>query len=255
MDWSWALGSYHEQIVAPGKQPILFLLAGMVGGFSAIRTSARLIRAQVRWWPGNVSVGGVHVHHEFFGVLAMMVAGTLGFALRTEAPWRELLALVFGIGAGLVLDEFALLLHLQDVYWSREGRTSIDAVIVAVVVTGMLAVSAAPFGLTDTDQAETSARWTALAAVAANLCLTIATAAKGKPWLALLSVTMPLVGVVGALRVAAPTSPWARRRYQHRPDILARATARAAGWNRRKQRLVTLIGGAPNPDGDVHVGT
>jgi hypothetical protein len=247
MTWGWLTSSYHEQIVAPGKQPIFLLLLGLVCGFGFIRTSTRLIRAQVRWWPGNISAGGVHLHHELFGVLIMLTTGTLGFAVGAGAPWRDLLALLFGIGAGLVLDEYALLLRIQDVYWSTEGRTSIDAVIVAVILTGMLFVSAAPFGLTAISDAEASARWSAILIVGGNLCATVVTALKGKPWLALLSVTLPVVGFVGAVRLAAPASPWARRRYRHRADLLGRATRRAARWNRRKQRLITLIGGAPSP--------
>jgi lysyl-tRNA synthetase class 2 len=191
----------------------------------------------------------VHLHHELFGVLIMLVAGTLGFAAGTDTPWRDLLALLFGIGAGLVLDEFALLLRLQDVYWSQEGRTSIDAVIVAVILTGMLLVSAAPFGVTAISDAEASARWSAMLIVGGNLCLTVITALKGKPWLALFSVTLPVVGLVGAVRLATPASPWARRRYRRRPGLLDRAADRAARWNRRKQRLITLIGGAPSSTG------
>ena len=245
MSWSWLGASYHDQIVAPGKQPVFLLLIGLLAGFGFIRTSTRLIRAQVTWWPGNVSAGGVHLHHEFFGVLIMLVTGTLGFAVRTGTGWRDLLALCFGIGAGLVLDEFALLLHLQDVYWSKEGRTSIDAVIMAVLATGLLLVGGAPFGAGDISGAEASARWTAVGLVCLNACFTVVTALKGKLWLALLSVLVGAIGVVGALRLGYPNSPWGRRRYAHRPAKLARATRRGDRWDRRKNWLVTALGGAP----------
>jgi hypothetical protein len=245
MQWSWLFLGYHEQIVAPGKQPILFLLAGLVLSFGFIRTSTRLIRARVRWWPGNVSAGGIHLHHELFGVVIMLAAGTLSFAVSTVRPWREALALLFGVGAGLVLDEFALLLRLRDVYWSAEGRTSIDAVAVAVVSTAMLAVTVSPFGLS-ISRAEVTVRWVTITTVGFNLCLTVITALKGKPWMALLSVAVPTVGLAGACRLASATSPWARRRYRDRPDLRRKAAARTARWKRRKQRLVTLIGGAPS---------
>jgi hypothetical protein len=249
VSWSWLGASYHDQIVAPGKQPVFLLLVGLLAGFGFIRTSTRLIRAQVRWWPGNVSAGGVHLHHEFFGVLIMLGAGTLGFAVRTETAWRDLLALCFGIGAGLVLDEFALLLHLQDVYWSKEGRTSIDAVIMAVLATGLLLVGGAPFGAGGISDAEASARWTAVGLVCLNMCFTVVTALKGKLWLALLSVPVGALGIVGAVRLGYPLSPWGRRRYADRPGKLERATRRSVAWNRRKNWLITLIGGAPSrPD-------
>jgi hypothetical protein len=54
---------YQRWIVDTGKQPELFLLLSFLASFGFIRTSAHMIRAQVSWWPGNVSVGGTHVHH------------------------------------------------------------------------------------------------------------------------------------------------------------------------------------------------
>lgn len=246
MDWSWLTGSYQEQIIRTGRQPLLFLLLGLVGGFLCIRTSARLIRAKVRWWPGNVSAGGVHLHHELFGVLIMIAAGTISFSPGANGAWRGLLALAFGIGAGLVLDEFALLLHLKDVYWTREGRTSIDAVIVATALTGLLLVRAVPFGLNDLNRDERFTRWGLVALVLVNLSLTVLTAVKGKPWVAMFSVFATIVGIWGVTRLAAPHSPWARRRYDERK--MARASARAARWSRRRERLFSLVAGADSPD-------
>jgi hypothetical protein len=245
MEWSWVVGSYQDQVVRTGRQPLLILLLGLIGGFLFIRTSARLIRAKVRWWPGNVSAGGVHVHHEFFGVLMMLAAGTISFA-TTDAPWRNVLALIFGIGAGLVLDEFALLLHLKDVYWTREGRSSIDAVIVASALTGLLLIRAAPFGLSNISADERSTRWALVVLVLVNLTLTVLTALKGKPWMTMFSVFVTLLGIWGVLRLAAPRSPWARRRYDERK--MARAEERAARWNRRRERVFSLIAGADSPD-------
>ena len=89
---------------------------------------------RVPWWPGSVvSEDGVHVHHLFFGIVLMMVAGALSFAAgETDGPWYAIYAVLFGIGLGLTIDEYALWLHLEDVYWSREGRSSIDATLVAL---------------------------------------------------------------------------------------------------------------------------
>ena len=244
MRWHWLIGNYHDEVVASGKQPLLLLLLGLVGGFLFIRTSTRLIRAQVKWWPGNVSAGGVHLHHELFGMILMLVAGSLSFTVVTVHPWRDLLGFLFGVGAGLVLDEFALLLRLKDVYWTSEGRTSIDAVITAVVLTLMLLVRAAPFGIDQVHPHETSARWLVVGIVALNLCLTLVTALKGKFWLALLSTFLPIFGIVGAIRLALPNSPWARRRYS--PDKFALAVHRAAPWDRVKRKIISLIGGSPD---------
>jgi hypothetical protein len=249
MTWTWLLGGFDERVAVPGKVPILLLLVGLSASFLFIRTSTRLIRARVRWWPGNLSAGGVHLHHEFFGVLLLLVTGTAAFAVGYATPWTSLLALLFGIGAGLVLDEFALLLHLRDDYWSREGQESIDAVIVAVALVAALAVGVIPFGAPPVQEGEAAARWLSLGVVLVVLGLSVTTALKGKPWLAMAGVAVPVLALVGAVRLATPHSPWARRCYRDRPDAVRRATARSAVWDVRKGRLLTVIGGAPSsPD-------
>jgi hypothetical protein len=145
------LDLYRNTAALLANRPVALVLVGLVVSFVVIRTSTRLIRARVRWWPGNVTVGRVHVHHELVGVLVMVLTATLAFAVAATSPWHRVLALAFGAGAGLVLDEFALLLHLEDVYWTCEGRSSIDAVLVAVTLGVMLVVGTVPFGLADTD--------------------------------------------------------------------------------------------------------
>ena len=114
----------------------LIALAAMLLSFAFIRFSTRMIRAEVSWWPGNVTPGGLHIHHLVFGIVLMMLAGFLAFAIQPSSPWIEILAGLFGIGVGLTLDEFALWLYLEDVYWSEEGRRSIDAIIVALILGG-----------------------------------------------------------------------------------------------------------------------
>ena len=115
-----------------GARSGLILLATMLLSFLFIRTSARLMRSpKVTWWPGSIETeGGLHVHHLVFGIVMMLIGGFV-LALSPGSPWLEIFAGVFGIGAGLTLDEYALWLHLEDVYWSEEGRRSVDAVLVA----------------------------------------------------------------------------------------------------------------------------
>src|SRR3954447_2012728 len=109
-----------------GQRAGFLLLTGFLASWLFIRTSARMIRAQVSWWPGNVETsGGLHIHHLVWGILLLMIAGFLGFALQPPNAWMDVLAVLFGIGMGLTLDEFALWLHLEDVYWSDEGRQSV----------------------------------------------------------------------------------------------------------------------------------
>ena len=116
-----------------GRIPLLFFLVGFIAGFVFIRFSVRMIRAQVSWWPGNVTPGGHHVHHVVFGVVAMLVSGIAMITVYVDGTQTTgaALAAFFGIGAALVLDEFALIFYLEDVDWAEQGRTSVDAVCVA----------------------------------------------------------------------------------------------------------------------------
>jgi hypothetical protein len=136
-----SIGSlYQRAIVDTGRQPELLFFVAFLLSFGFIRSSAHMIRAGVSWWPGNVEVGGTHIHHLVWGILLLLIAGYVGVAVDPGSPWKEIDAVVFGIGAGLTLDEFALWLNLRDVYWSSEGRRSIDAVIVAATLAGMVLV-------------------------------------------------------------------------------------------------------------------
>jgi len=75
-------------------------------------------------------IGSLHVHHVVFGLVLVLLAGILDLTnvlTRTRA-------VLFGIGAALVLDEFALILNLADVYWAPQGRESIDAVVIFATV-------------------------------------------------------------------------------------------------------------------------
>jgi hypothetical protein len=227
-----------------GQRAGFILLGAFLVAFLFIRTSARLMRSpKVTWWPGSVQTkGGLHLHHLVWGIVLILVAGFLGFVLQPGSPWLEILAALFGIGAGLTLDEFALWIHLEDVYWSQEGRASIDAVVVATLLGGLVVLGVAPF-----DVSNRAAPVSSLVAVIL-IDLTFSTLAilKGKPLLGLVGVFIPLASVVGAVRLAAPTSPWARRRYPSDGRRMARSRVRFARVRARRARLMNAIGGAPS---------
>lgn len=85
----------------------------------------------------NVVTGsGLHIHHFVWGIFILLIVGFAGYMID-DIRWHPWLALAFGIGAALVIDEFALWLNLKDVYWARQGRWSVD---LAVVVGGLLGV-------------------------------------------------------------------------------------------------------------------
>jgi hypothetical protein len=133
--WHDITRAYDQHIQVPGRETHFLILIAFVCSFGFIRTSAHMIRAQVSWWPGNVETKtGTHVHHLVWGILLLMVMGYLGIATAIPDPWFDLVAIGFGIGMGLTLDEFALWLNLEDVYWKEKGRESIDAVVVTVVL-------------------------------------------------------------------------------------------------------------------------
>ena len=226
-----------------GQRAGFLLLAGFLASWLFIRTSARMIRAQVSWWPGNVETSsGLHIHHLVWGILLLMVSGFLGFALQPESPWMDVLAALFGIGLGLTLDEFALWLRLEDVYWSAEGRESVDAVVVALVFGGMIVLGAAPW---EVDGAEGSVAAIAAAAAVHTLYCTVC-AMKGKVWMTVFGLLIPFVGLVGAIRLAKPGSPWARRFYRDDGRRLARAKERWAKVEKRRHKALDAIAGAPS---------
>jgi hypothetical protein len=192
----------------PAQRAGFILLGAFLVSFLFIRTSARLIRSpRVSWWPGSVTTGGgLHLHHLVWGIVLVLFSGFLNFALGPTGVWLDVLAAVFGIGAGLTLDEFALWVHLEDVYWTEQGRASLDAVVVATLLGGLVVLGLAPFDLSNQSSAVTSLA----VVVAVDLLLCILAILKGKPILGLTGLFVPIASLVGAIRLAAPALP-ARR--------------------------------------------
>ena len=152
----FALGSFitdfwNDQLAEHDRQWLFLVLVGLVVSFGFIRFSTRMMRSpNVPWWPGSVvSESGLHVHHLVFGIVLMIAAGTISFAGFAVSPIYEICAFLFGIGIGLTIDEFALLLYLDDVYWAKEGRASIDATVIAVAALGLVLLGVRPFDIDD----------------------------------------------------------------------------------------------------------
>ncbi len=80
------------------------------------------------------------------GIVFILGTGFVTVAFWPGSPGREVIGILFGIGAALTLDEFALWLYLRDVYWSPEGRSSIDATVIGLVFGTLLLVGSSPFG-------------------------------------------------------------------------------------------------------------
>jgi len=218
----------------------LILLGAMLLSFGFIRFSTRMIRAEVKWWPGNVTPGGLHIHHLVFGIVLMMLSGFANFVVQPYSPWFEILAGVFGVGMGLTLDEFALWLYLDDVYWAEEGRSSVDAVVLAAIIGGGVILGFVPL---DASGESTVA---IIFSVLVTLGICTIVALKGKVSTAVIGMFIPPVAWVGAIRLARPRSWWAKRRYMPGSAKLAKADTRKLKHDKRVRRFQDLIGGAPS---------
>ena len=236
---------YEAHVYDAGREPAFLMLVAFILTLAGTRFYTRM--ARTRGW-GSAHVGDVHVHHLVPGLVLSLIAGGLAIGLEPSEPWVALLAIVFGAGAALVLDEFAMLLHLDDVYWTTEGRASIDACMAAVAFLGLAIV--ATFPLPTDVGSDKLARALGDGLIALAAVFVVVTMLKGKLKLGLFGIVFAPLAVVGAVRLAKPTSIWARRLYPEDGRRLRRSEARYATrevrWTRRRDRFYDLIGGAPH---------
>ncbi|HYJ23240.1 MAG TPA: hypothetical protein VEW07_14610 [Solirubrobacterales bacterium] len=239
---------WSDHILANNRQGVFLVLVGFILSFAFIRMSTRLMRSpRVPWWPGSVvSESGVHLHHLVFGIVTMMIAGTLGFAAHGESPWAEICGFLFGVGAGLTIDEFALWVYLDDVYWAEEGRSSIDATVIAAAAMALVVLGVNPL-----DTGTESEGWAALIFSGLLLILVVAICFfKGRNLHGIIGFFVFPVALYGALRIGKPDSAWARRRYSERkPKKQAKAEGRFPP-DRRTERFKNafrdIVGGKPS---------
>lgn len=256
---------FSHDIVERGRLPLLCCLLAFILTFFVARSFVRLIRHRrdaglpTRWWqPRNIQVGAVHIHHVAFGVVLVLVSGLTLVTLSVDGqePQFTVAATFFGIGAALVLDEYALILHLSDVYWEEDGRASVDAVFAAVAVAGLLIMGFHPlmFFLPIWHGADSVALRAGVGGVLAlALPLAVVVLVKGKLWTGLLGMFIVVLLVIGAMRLSRPHAPWARWRYSTQPDKMRRALQRERTWRRpvirAKLWLQCAIAGTPRlPD-------
>jgi hypothetical protein len=240
---------WNDQILADEKQGLFLVLVGFILSFAFIRMSTRLMRSpRVPWWPGSVvSESGVHLHHLVFGIVTMMIAGTLGLAALGDSPYTEICAFFFGVGAGLTIDEFALWVYLDDVYWAEEGRSSIDATVIAAAGMMLILLGFSPFSFETGSVGETLG---SIVAAATVFALVAACFAKQRVMHGTVGFFVFPIALYGAVRIGKPGSPWARRRYgERRPAKQAKAEARFPP-DRRTERFKNafrdIVGGKPS---------
>jgi hypothetical protein len=203
--WDDITRAYDREIQVPGKELHFLILIAFVCSFGFIRGSAHMIRAQVSWWPGNVETkSGTHIHHLVWGILLLLVMGYVGLAVDPGSPWVELVAIAFGIGMGLTMDEFALWLNLQDVYWAPKGRQSIDAVVVTTSLL-IIALLGLQFWIDVWDAVlvllgvDRGSSWLAVPVQVIGVILAIVCFRRGRKLLGLFGLFVPLVALIGAV--------------------------------------------------------
>ncbi|MFD8237097.1 hypothetical protein ACFV20_35125 [Streptomyces sp. NPDC059696] len=245
------MGWLERNIIEPGKLPLLLALIAFVTTFLITRLITRLIRAGKGPF-GNVSSGGVHVHHVVPGIILTLIGGFGAVAGGQHGFGSCLAAVLFGIGAGLVLDEFALVLHLADVYWTPDGRKSVEMVVLTAALVGLLLIGFSPLGVNDLNDDQQQNRAVVLVNILVNFGFALIALFKGKIRVAVVGVIIPFIALVGAVRLATPTSPWAKRFYRNRPRARARSALRSYHHDRRwaapSRAFHDWLGGAPDPE-------
>jgi hypothetical protein len=142
-------GLHLHHHLGPRRERAMFATLGFVVALAITRGITTWLHYRGAGPNGGIVVDGVHIHHLVFGIFGLLAVGygwLLLFGIE-NGPSRlafRLTALVYGICAALILDEFALWLNLRDVYWQRQGRESVEALC---IFGGLLlwAVLIAPF--------------------------------------------------------------------------------------------------------------
>ncbi|WP_433167574.1 hypothetical protein [Kribbella sp. CA-247076] len=241
---------WYGDLVDTGRAQAAWMLLAFFVTFTVTRAITRRIRAKHRrnarpedeGGLSDLYIGGIHIHHQVWGILMVMLAGLLQFRYAPGTPWAEVLAVTFGAGAALTLDEFALWLHLDDVYWGPEGRKSIDAILLGGALGVVLLTQASPIGAEPERTGGALSNWTYFGGIAFHLVMALLCFLKGKPATGLIGIVVPVVALIGAVRLAKPTSPWALRRYGQRKRERA-DTRFGPAYTTRRNRLRDLLGG------------
>ena len=216
------------------------MLCSFVGTFTLTRLVVRMVRSG-RGPFRNVKVGDVHVHHLVPGIVIMLVTAPVEFVIAPHGVVRTVLACIFAAGAALTLDEFALWLHLTDVYWEERGRKSVDAVVAIAGLGTLGLVVSNPIAR---NQGESL--WYYFGYLFLTIGFVAVAVFKGRLFLGPAGVLLLPLAIFAALRLAKPGSPWFARFYPEDSKKYQKAMRRAARIN-LEDRLKELVSGMPRP--------
>ncbi|HEX4252673.1 MAG TPA: hypothetical protein VH008_32725 [Pseudonocardia sp.] len=130
--------------VGPGEQSMLVAWSSFTTTFAATRALTHWIRAGHGPASGGMSLGGRHFHHYNIGIALLTAVGAVALRGEERHHRHPLTATAYGAANALIVDELMLLLDLKDVYWAKEGRTSVDTAVGLIGLGGVFA-AAAPF--------------------------------------------------------------------------------------------------------------
>ena len=163
------------------------------------------------------------------GIILLVIGAFIAVGVDPDTPWGIASALLVGVGTSLVLDEFALILRLDDVYWLEEGRISIEMVSLAIGCLGLVLVGAEPFNFLQDDHGKITIE-SALLALAIVVPWFVVCVLKGKYRLTLFGLFVFPVACSVPIRLARPESRWAKWRYG--PKKMERAERRTGAPGR-----------------------
>ncbi|MET0864927.1 MAG: hypothetical protein ABWZ98_11380 [Nakamurella sp.] len=244
--------------------PAMWVFIGVLGAFVVTRGITRFIRrrsvagVQASGPIKDITIGGVHIHHQVFGITLMFLTGLLLVATTPDGALLDVLALLFGVGVGVAFDEFALWLHLDDVYWSEQGRKSVDAVAIVLVIVASVRSFLDLLQVFQTSDEMGDLAWMVWLLVAITVIPAVICLLKGKLVTSALGIVYQPIGIVGAFRLAKPGSWWARQLYGPQSRRRGRSNRRfGENYSARLERWRDIVGGAPadRPANDVNAPT
>ena len=234
--WTIRLELEHH----PGSRHGILLLTAFLITFLVTRFWVRMQRSGPDWWPSSLTAGDTHVHHLVPGIFLILICGFMGLVVTSDREWHDIFSIGFGIGAALTLDEYALWLHLEDVYWAEEGRRSVDVIAVAFGLGLLVVIGITPFGLAQDSAVPV---WLLVCIIVVDLAAVVVAALKGKLYMAGFGIFIPPVSWIGAIRAARPASWWTSHRYKNKPALLEKGRIADAKWSARRTRWWDAIGG------------
>ncbi|MCV7424575.1 hypothetical protein H7K45_28950 [Mycobacterium yunnanensis] len=136
--WARVREQWDERLDA-AQQSVVVSWASFTAMFLSVRALTHWIRDGHGPSGGGISFGGKHFHHYNIGIALFAVVGGIGLRGEERHRHHPATAVAYGSAAALVVDELALLLDLQDVYWAKDGRKSVDAAVTLIAGGGLFA--------------------------------------------------------------------------------------------------------------------